>query len=354
MAFNWQRDIDINVAASSRKQGTIGTAHADGLLDEALRLVGPTIPVLSKEFRSDKGYIKGLEWAGDLTDRRHDLRWSPSFDSSSWLLAWAYAFLLGDVTTSQPDIPNDPNAYLHVIIPTRPPTDQPILPVTTVSVQHLADVNQKFADLVAASVTLPGGNNSAALGLAVEWIGSGVVAAGHASYPALTIPELGLLFNSDMVISLGTEGSPVDISERIQEWSITITNNFKPDLAYYPGSGKFRGRFPHGARDATVQLGVFAKDVDDIKTLFDGTATKEIKFLCLGDLTTGGTTQANSHQIQLRFPATRIVTLEPDSGDEFRLWRLNVPPEGVFLGSTLTEPFEIRVINEEPTFLATS
>jgi len=184
----------------------------------------------------------------------------------------------------------------------------------------------------------------------VELIGSGFEAAGVATYPTLASPEVGPLFNRDMKIYLGTEGSPTEISDRIQEWSIALTNNFKEDLAYYPGSGLFRARFPHGSREATVTLGMFAKDVDDIRTLFDGTTSKEIKFLCAGAL--AGATQF--HTFQARFPATRIVVLDPDSADEFRLWRLHVPPEGIFRGGTLTEPFEFKIINKEATFLATS
>jgi len=347
MAFNWQRDVDIKVAGSSRKQTTIGTALADGLLDEALRMVEATVPTETRQFRSDKGWIKGDEFAATLDVMRKDVRWSPSFESSSWTLAWAWAFLLAKIST----VTTDTTAFTHTITCTEPPTDQPLLPVTTISVKSTADLNAKYADLVMKSLTMSGGNNAATLGLATEWIGSGVTAAAVASYPALVSPEVGPLFNSNMTISLGTEGSPVAISERIQEWQIQASNNFHEDLAYYPGSGQVRARFPHGPRDVTITLGVFAKDVDDIVTLFDGTTSKEIKLKCEGALAGAATAL---HTFQARFPATRITAVDRSGDTGFRLHRITIGPEGVFRGATLTKPIEVQVINKDATYLATS
>jgi len=347
MAFNWQRSIDIKVAASSRKQATIGTALTDALIDEAMRMLEATVPIESREFRSDRNWIKGDEDAATLDVRRKDIRWSPSFDANSWNLAWALAFLLGKVAS----VVTDTSAFTHTIERTAPPTDQPILPVTTISVKDTADLNAKYVDLVLQSLTISGANNAAGLGLATQWIGSGVTAAAVASYPALVSPEVGPLFNSDMKISLGTEGSPTEISERIQEWSIQGTNNFLEGLAYYPGSGQVRARFPHGSRDFTITLGVFAKDVDDILTLFQGSTSKELKFVCEGGL--AGATTAN-HKFQMRFPAVRFTAVEKGDDSGFRLHRISIAPEGIFKGATLVKPYEVQIVNKEATYLATS
>ncbi len=351
MAFEFQRVRDRKLALSSRKQTANGTALADALIDEAARQTDTAARAITKEFRSDLDQIKGDEFASDLQERRRDLRFTLAADLNSWLAAFAAAFSLGKVTTTQPDVINDPNAYQHIIIPTAPPGDSVLLPVTTLSQRISADLNDKLVDMVVRSMTLSGANNSAALGLSIEMIGSGITAAGVASYPALASPEIGLLFNSNMVISLGPEGAPVDISERIQDWSVTLTNNFDENLAYFPGSGLFRGRFPHGDRRLNASLGVFIKDVDDIKTLFDGTDKKELKFKVEGLITTGGT--AIKHSLELRLPATRMTALEPADDSGFGLWRIEIGPEGVMRGATLTEPFQFTIINEEPTFLAT-
>jgi len=347
MPFNWQRSIDIKVAASSRKQITIGTALTDGLLDEAFRMLEATIPIESREFRSDRGWIKGDEDAATLDVRRKSIAWSPSFDANSWNLAWALAFLLGKVAT----VTTDTTAFTHTIERTAPPTDQPILPVTTVSVKDTADLNAKYVDLVLRSLTISGANNAAGMGLSTEWIGSGVTAAAIASYPALVSPEVGPLFNSDMKIFLGTEGSPVEISERIQEWSIAGTNNFLDQLAYYPGSGQVRARFPHGSRDFNITLGVFAKDVDDIIALFQGSTSKELKFKCEGALAGAATAL---HTLQARFPAVRFTSVEKGDDSGFRLHRISIAPEGIFKGATLIKPYEFQVVNKEATYLATS
>lgn len=351
MAFEFQRIRDRKLAFSSRKQTANGTALADALLDELVRQTDTAARAITKEFRSDLDQIKGDEFASDLQERRRDLRLTLAADLNSWLAAFAAVFCLGKVTTSQPDVANDPNAYEHIIIPTTPPGDSVLLPVTTLSQQISADINEKLVDMVVRSMTLSGANNSAALGLSIEMIGSGIIAAGVASYPALPSPEIGLLFNSDMVISLGPEGSPVDISERIQDWSVTLTNNFDENLSYFPGSGLFRGRFPHGDRRLNASLGVFIKDVDDIKTLFDGTDKKELKFKVEGQLTTGGV--AIKHSLELRLPAIRMTGLEPADDSGFGLWRIEIGPEGVMRGASLTEPFQFKIINEEATFLAT-
>ena len=352
MAFELQRIRDRKLALSSRKQTANGTALADALIDERGRQTDTAARAITKEFRSDLDQIKGDEFASDLQERRRDLRFTLAADLNSWLAAFAAAFALGKVTTTQPDVINDANAYQHIIIPTTPPGDSVLLPVTTLSQQVSADINEKLVDMVVRSMTLSGANNSAALGLSIEMIGSGIIAAGVASYPALPSPEIGLLFNSDMVISLGPEGAPVDISERIQDWSVTLTNNFDENLAYFPGSGLFRGRFPHGDRRLNASLGVFIKDVDDIKTLFDGTDKKELKFKVEGLITTGGT--AIKHSLELRLPAIRMTAVEPADDSGFGLWRIEIGPEGVMRGAVLTEPFQFTIINEEATFLATT
>ncbi len=100
-----------------------------------------------------------------------------------------------------------------------------------------------------------------------------------------------------------------------------------------------------------ASLGVFMKDVDDLKALFDGIDKKELQFKVEGLITTGGT--AIKHSLELRLPGIRMTALEPADDSGFGLWRIEIGPEGVMRGDTLTEPFQFKIINEEATFLAT-
>ncbi len=347
MAYEPQRLRDIALAFSVNKQTTFLTALADGAILKRPPRLSAELARIGRTFHSDiDDFNRGSEFASKLEEKSRQLSLATSFDLDTLMAAIIAGFGMGKVVTTQPDAINDPNAYQHVFTFSTPSVSK-VVPVTTIAQDSTADLSTKPVDMALADFTISGrsGADAGPLSLAANWLGSGKEAAGIASMPAVTAVQQ--LHNRDLDILLGTEGSPVSIKERIVEWSLNVTQNLI--VQYQPGSGLFAGAIFHGDRRVTLSLGAHAKDVDDIKTLFDGTASKEVQLKVEGPITTGGV--AVKHTLDIRLPATRITALEEGNENNFLLWRIEIGSEGIFKGSTLTEPLQITVINEEPTHL---
>lgn len=342
-----QRLRDIALALSPDKQTTFGTALADVNIDKRPPRQGAELARIARTFHSDiDDFNRGSEFASKLEEKSRQISLATAFDLNTLMAAIIAGFGMGKVVTTQPDVINDPNGYQHVFTFSTPSVSK-IVPVTTIGQESTDDLKTKLVDMACGDFTISGrsGADAGPLSLAANWLGSGREAAGIASMPAVIAVQQ--LHNRDLDILIGTEGSPVSIQERIVEWSLNVTQNLV--VQYQPGSGLFAGAIFHGDRRVTFSLGVHAKDVDDIKTLFDGTDPKEVQVKVEGPITTGGV--AVKHTLDVRLPATRITGLEEGNENNFMLWRIEIGAEGIFKGSTLTEPLQITVINEEPTHL---
>lgn len=352
MPFEPQRTRDIKLALSSRKQMTFGTALGDALIDERARPTNAEVTQVLKSFRSDIDHIKGDEFAADLQELVRDARRTFAFDLSSWLAAYAAAFGMGKVTSVQPDDVGAPTAWEHTIVFSDPAVSKQV-PITTYSEQisTAANLNRKIADAAVNSFNVAGriGPDAGPMALSIEAIASGIEAAGLATYPALASPEPGLLFNRDVDILLGTEGSPTSIKDRVVEWSVGVGQNLLADQGYFAGSGKFRGRLWHGRRDVNVSLVLFIDGSSDFKDKFDGETKEELKITVTGALIAA----AVNHQMTIRLPAIRLPNLAYAEEVGMMTYRIDIGPEGVFRGATLTEPIEFKIINEEASFLGT-
>ncbi len=353
MAFQPQRTHDIVVVASPKKQTAFGTAIVDALMTLRMRPKNADIAKMTKLYRSDLDHIKGDEFATAIEELSRSLSRSLVMDANSNNIGWALAFAMGNVVTIQPDVINDANAWEHTIT-FQAQTGGKDAQVTTIHEDATADISQKLVDMALAELTLSGGNGPDAgpLELTTNWLGSGVTATGVVAPPALTA-EKALLFARDVVFSLGTEGSPVDISEQVREWSLSITQNLDEDGGYFLGSGNTRGRLWYGQRRVSFSFVVHMKETDNIKTLFDGVTKQEIKIeIDTGVLTTGGT--AENHTIELRLPAIVIPTLDDADEVGMKTWRIEITPEAVMKGGTLTEVLQAIITNEEIDYLQTA
>ena len=353
MAFQPQRTHDIIVVWSPKVQTTFGTGLADGLLTTRVRPRNSDVAKMTKLYRSDLEHIKGDEFATDIQELSRSLSRSLVMDANSNNLGLAFAFAMGGVTTVQPDDIGDPNAWEHTII-FQAQSGGKDAQFTTIHEDVTADISQKLVDMVLAEMTLAGGvgPDAGPLELTTNWIGSGVTEAGMAAPPALAA-EKALMFSRDAVFSIGAEGAPVDISEQIREWSLSITQNIDEDGGYFLGSGKTRGRLWYGPRRVSFSFVVHMKETDNIKTLFDGVTKQEIKIeIDTGVLTTGGTVE--NHTLEIRLPNLILPTLDDADEVGMKTWRVEITPEAIMKGATLTEVLQVIVTNEEIDYLQAS
>ncbi len=353
MAFQPQRTHDIVVVWSPKVQTTFGTGLVDGLLTNRVRPKNSDIAKMTKIYRSDLDHIKGDEFATDIDELSRSLTRSLVMDANSNNLGLALAFAMGGVTTIQPDVGNDPNAYEHTII-FQAQSGGKDAQFTTIHEDATADISQKLVDMVLADLQLSGGvgPDAGPLELTTNWIGSGKTEAGMATPPVLAA-EKALYFSRDAVFSLGTEGSPTDISEQVREWSLSITQNIDEDGGYHLGSGKTRGRLWYGPRRVSFSFVVHMKETDNIKTLFDGVTPQEIKIaIDTGVLSTGG--MAINHLLEIRLPNVVLPTLDDADEVGMKTWRIEIGPEAIMKGATLTEVLQAVVTNEEIDYLQTT
>lgn len=353
MAFQPQRTHDIIVVGSPKKQTAFGTAITDALLTLRFRPKNPDVAKVTRIYRSDLDHIKGDEFATDIQELSTSIERSLVMDANSNNIGWALAFAMGNVVTIQPDMINDPNAWEHTFT-FQAQSGGKDAQITTIHETVSADIARKLVAMSLSEMSLSGGAGPDAgpLELTTNWLGSGVTAAGIVSVPALAA-EKALLFSRDAVFSLGTEGSPTDISEQVREWTLSITQNIDADGGYHLGSGKTRGRIWYGPRRVSFSFVVHMKETDNIKTLFDGVTKQEIKVtIDTGVQTTGGI--AENHTFEIRLPQIVIPTLDDADEIGMKTWRIEITPEAVMKGGTLTEVLQAVVTNEEVDYLQTA
>lgn len=344
MPFEPQRAFEVNWLFSTKKESAYGTALTATDLNR--RVVAPTVEVakLAKEFRSDLDrFGKGHEFATEVEELSRDLRRSTTFDASSLTVAWVAAFALGKVTTTQPNPSGNPTAYQHKFTFADPVTGKHA-PTTTVYEELTADLKRRLVSLACNDFALAGRARDVA-SLTANWLGSGQTVDGAITLPALTAQSF--LLGADADVLLGPQGAPVSLKDRVLEWSLTVSQNLQSDLGYYPGSGKFRGRVWYGPRRVSAALTLFAKETDDLLTLFLNDTVRELKIDLAGDTIGPG---PEKHRAVVRLPAVNITALDDALEGHHILYRVEIGEHGV-LKQTGLEPLEITVTNTETSFL---
>ena len=345
MAFEPQRAFDVNWLFSTRRESAYGTALAGADLNRRVVAAAVEVGKIAKEFRSDLDrFGKGHEWATELEEFARDLRRTTSFDASSLTLAWVAAFALGKVVTSQPNPGGNPTAYQHVFT-FADPTVSKHAPITTVYEELTSDLKRRLVSLACNDFTLAGRARHVA-SLTANWLGSGQTVDGALTpLPALT--ALSYLLGADADILFGPQGAPVSIKDRVLEWSLSVSQNLHADLGYHPGSGKFRGRIWYGPRRVSAALTLFARDTDDLQTLFLNDTVRELQIDLAGDTIGPG---PEKHRALVRLPVVRITALDDALEGNHIVYRAEIGEQGV-LKQTGQEVLEITVTNTESSFL---
>ena len=189
--------------------------------------------------------MKGHPYATQVQEIQRDLNESLVLTGDSWLLAWAFAFALGKVTSSQPNAGGAPTAWQHVIKPQDPIADGKDLPVTTIYAEAsgAANLQRRSQSMVVKTLSLDVPGKGSPLKVTVDLVGSGQITSGLlASQPSLMtlIP----LFSHNLIFKYGAQGAPTDISSQLVDGSVKLSFswNFDDANSRAPSGGLYRSR----------------------------------------------------------------------------------------------------------------
>lgn len=228
-----ERNVCIDVAYTNKKQSAYGTGVGDADLTEAHPFIGDdNVEVVTEKYDDREEFGKGHEFPTQQHNLVADTRLKRSFEASSRMLAWALAFLAGDITTTQPDGTGAPNTYQHVIKP-MDIDDSGVgkqLPVTTIVEALTSFRKRKFRDMLVKSVTLKG-ELKKQLQLELELVGSGHYEDSTLSMP--TPASSSFLRMADVTFTIGSD----DVSAKLISFEFKHDNELAEDLGYHPGSG---------------------------------------------------------------------------------------------------------------------
>jgi hypothetical protein len=248
MAF--QKPIRITdgvLALSDKKQAAYATILADEVLQAGKRfpLKAPIYGQQDRKFGTDRGYAFGATgYSSERWETERDVADTLQMMGDPYLIAWALAFCMGKVTSTQPNLALNPTAWQHVIKPLDPSADGLDVPVTTIFVGlgEAANLARRIKSLAISSVAI-GFAPGDMIDVAAQFTGSGEIVSGAlAQAPALS--RILRLMANDAKLEYGPQGALVDISSEIIGGSLKWSVSNKPDEehARVPGGGMYRSR----------------------------------------------------------------------------------------------------------------
>ncbi len=338
MAFDPQRDFDVAWAFTTKKQTAYDTIRAD--VDLTLRTYFNALEfgaITQRKETDGAKFGKGHEFSTIVRNLSQDLRLARSFDLSSLMAGWVAAFGMGKVVTT------GIGPYVHTITFSDPPTDGKDAPVTTIYEQLSDGIKRKIHSAAVNDFSMSG-QNQQLVQMALNLVGSGEVTSGAVTLPGVT--AISLFNGGDTTVKVGPQGAPVDISERILDWSFNVSQNLKDDLGYHPGSGLYRARIWLGKRTVSLSLRAFLDDSSDMLDLFLANTLREVEIK--------NTIDANN-ELTVLFPGLRFTQYSTEVEDGILVHNLSTGDDGVFkdVSGTPNEPIQIIVKNDEATYLAT-
>jgi hypothetical protein len=291
--YEAQRIEAMEWAYSTKKQEDYDTAVLDADLDQAHPIREVSVGQMTKEIRSDRETIgKGHEFATNVWEVARDTRFTRTFDGSSDILGWLFAFAMGKVTT--------------VFDPATEGTSQ--LPTTTIVEKVSAGIKRAVLSLAVAGVNVSG-EGFEQLAVTGEFIGSGQTTSSSLTMPSLVAAAY--LASNYATIKMGD--SAEDISTRVRNWSVALANNTKEGRGYFPSSGLYRGRLEIGSRSIVPTIVLDLDATSDILTDFEANTEIALEIYCEGEYTEGS---SYKHYLRMRFPNMqyRAVLIEEDEG----------------------------------------
>src|SRR6266566_328466 len=294
--------------------------------------------------------MKGHPYATQVQEIERDLNQSLTLTGDSWLLAWAFAFAMGKVTSTQPNAGGAPTAWQHAIKPQDPTADGKDLPVTTVYAEASAAANmqRRLQSMVVKSLSLDIPGKGSPLRIVADLVGSWQVTSGLlASQPSLMtlIP----LFSQNLVFKYGTQGAPTDISSQIVDGSVKLAFswNFDDGNSRAPSGGLYRSRAWLARPDISLS---FSRFVDSAASTpnddFFADTIQECRFSVAGPLIAA----AEFHSIDVRLLAVVPTVVKLGESGDKSIYQYTISPDHV-LKQGAADVIVVTCENLETSFL---
>lgn len=359
-----QSTVGIEWAYSNKRQSAYATATPNVDLDQSHPFEGADMGEHTPNMSDNSAmYGKGHEFATRNQPLSWDSMFRRTFQATSKIAGWAWAFHLGNVTTSS--LGGAPTAYRHTM--TYQDHDGTGYygsgrqqPVVTIMEKISSGVVRRFPSMQVKAVEISGQINDW-LRLGVELQGSGAMnrvepVSGY-TFPDQASTEGALLRFAGVTFEHGVSGSTSDISCDVRSFRFRSEYQYFEADGYCPGSGYLISGNPDSgqvrnklefARRASVLEFVINLGTDDtlLDRLEQGTELSTI-ITCDGATISG----ANPHRQRITVPRLkyRAVPISTD-GD-----RVTMQVQAVlFYDSALNAPFEVVVQNTTTAYLASS
>jgi hypothetical protein len=351
--FTPQRTYDVKWAFSTKQEAAYGTLVSDSHIDHAVGVIGTNVSEFSRTQYSDADrFGKGHEFPTLFRELTRDLKLSRTIDMSSLMAGWAAAFGMGNVVTTQPNSSNNPTAYQHVITFLNASSSKQA-PVTTIyeQVTGQSSFERRLESMAVADFTISGRAREVCQ-LAVNLIGSGKETLGSLSVPGLS--PVSILDMGGMTFKLGPQGAALDLSSRLADFQVKVSQQLDANNGYVPGGGIYRKRMWVGARQPSFDATVFVDSAQsDIMDDWANGGLLEVSFTLSGDVILNG--QPEVHSCAIKFPAARLTAVPISASGDLLVYRISATPQDVYkdAGGTPNEPLQITVVNTEPSYLTT-
>lgn len=319
------RMMDRILVLSKLKETAYGTALTDANLIAGKR-VPPETAVFGqpdvKRWTSQMLSMKGTDFAGQVQEVERDLVESLSLVGDSWLLAWAFAMAMGNVSSAA----GAGASFIHTIKPLDPSSAGKQLPSTTIYAEaaNAANLQRRLVSMIVKDVTLDFPKSSP-LKLVVNLIGNGQVTPGALATPPALMALVPLMSN-DLVFKYGTQAAPTDISSQIVHGTLKFSFTWNPDDANSraPGGGLYRSRMWTGTPHFNLS---FQRLVDDAASTpsddFFADTIQEVLFSVAGPLISG----SDFHKITVRGLAVIPQVVKIGQSNDKSVYQYTIGPD---------------------------
>lgn len=354
--------VNIQWAFSNKRQASYATPNPDVDIDQSHPFEGADIADHTALFSDNAPqYGKGHEFATRNEVLSWDVRFRRSFQATTTMLGWGFAFHLGKVTTTN----LGGGAYSHLMEYMHPikeagyygnPRQQPC---TTIVEQVTSGLTRQFPSCQVMAVEVTGALNDW-VRMSFDMIGSGKKNNLAPNKYPFVFPESvegALLRNASLLFQFGPTGSYSDHSCEIQtfrfrsEYSYFEAEGYCPGSGYQvsgdPHSGQIRGSLEFSRRAVILEFALKATSDNSVFEYFEKSIDMSALITITGDLISGG----NSHSLVIDIPRFkfRAVPIGVD-GDKIVY---NVQTV-IMYDATKDNPFDVTVVNTTPGYLASS
>ena len=327
------------------------------ILTDANLIAGKRVPVEApvfgqpdiKRWTNQSLSMVGHDYATLAQQVEREMTESLQLVGDSWLLAWLFAFAMGNVVSTQPNAVGAPAAWQHVIKPLDPSAAGKDLPVTTIYAEAAAAANlqRRLQSMAVKDVTLEF-PSSAPLKATANLVGSGQVTSGALATPPALMTLVPLMSN-DLVFKYGPQGAPVDISSQIVHGSVKFgfTWNLDDANSRAPGGGLFRSRAWVGSPHISLE---FQRMVDDAASAPNddwlADTIQEVLFSVNGPLIA----VAEFHRISIRGLAVIPTVVKLGQSGDKSVYQYTIAPDH-WLKQGAADVVTVTCENTETSFL---